>query len=248
MIKAVLIEDEKNSRLVLKSILQAECPNVQILGEAGSVEEGRTLIETRNPDLVFLDVQMPDGTGFDVIAAFPDPKFKVIFVTAYSQYAIKAFKYSAIDYVLKPIERSELVAAVNKIEEIESKDQYSEKVNTLVQNRKSFERIALTTTEGIIFAKVKEIIRCEAESNYTTLFLDDGRKLVVSKTLKDMDEMLSSSGFYRVHKSHLVNLEHVDQFINAEGGYVQMADKSKVEVARRRKEEFLDILMSYHKD
>lgn len=248
MIKAVLIEDEKNSRLVLKSILQAECPNVQILGEAGTVEEGRTLIETRNPDLVFLDVQMPDGTGFDVIAAFPDPKFKVIFVTAYSQYAIKAFKYSAIDYVLKPIERSELVAAVNKIEEIESKDQYSEKVNTLVQNRKSFERIALTTTEGIIFAKVKEIIRCEAESNYTTLFLDDGRKLVVSKTLKDMDEMLSSSGFYRVHKSHLVNLEHVDQFINAEGGYVQMADKSKVEVARRRKEEFLDILMSYHKD
>lgn len=248
MIKAVLIEDEKNSRLVLKSILQAECPNVQILGEAGSVEEGRTLIETREPDLVFLDVQMPDGTGFDVIAAFPDPKFKVIFVTAYSQYAIKAFKYSAIDYVLKPIERSELVAAVNKIEEIESKDQYSEKVNTLVQNRKSFERIALTTTEGIIFAKVKEIIRCEAESNYTTLFLDDGRKLVVSKTLKDMDEMLSSAGFYRVHKSHLVNLEHVDQFINAEGGYVQMADKSKVEVARRRKEEFLDILMSYHKD
>jgi two-component system LytT family response regulator len=241
MIKAVIIDDEEESRNTINNILTQYCDYVNIVGQADGVIKGKELILSRQPDIVFLDIQMADGTGFDLLEQLPKVEFRVIFVTAYDQYALKAIKYSALDYILKPIDPRQLIDAVNKFKVLESNFHImAEQIKTLFGFKSGFEKIALPTSEGLRFVKVDNIIRCESDNNYTNFFLKTGEKILVTKTLKDFEETLSDSNFIRVHQSHLINLTYVERYIKGEGGSVVMSDGSEVEVSRRRKENFLD--------
>jgi len=241
MIRAVIIDDEQESRNTINNILTHYCDYVSIVGQAEGVSKGKELIMLKQPDLVFLDIQMADGTGFDLLEQLPKVEFRVIFVTAYNQYALKAIKYSALDYILKPIDPQQLIDAVNKFRMIESNFHVvAEQIKTLFGYKSGFEKIALPTSEGLRFVKVEDIIRCESDNNYTNFFLKTREKILVTKTLKDYEETLSDSNFIRIHQSHLINLTYVERYIKGEGGSVIMSDGSEVEVSRRRKEAFLD--------
>ena len=241
MIRAVIIDDEEEGRNTVYNILTQYCNFVSVIGQADGVVKGRDLILTKQPELVFLDIQMADGTGFDLLEQLPKVEFRVIFVTAYDQYALKAIKYSALDYILKPIDPQQLIDAVNKFRMMESNFRIvAEQIKTLFGYKSGFEKIALPTSEGLRFVKVEDIIRCESDNNYTNFFLKTGEKILVTKTLKDYEETLTDSNFIRIHQSHLINLTYVERYIKGEGGSVVMSDGSEVEVSRRRKENFLD--------
>ena len=247
MIRAVIIDDEQEGRNTLNNMLNSFCSNVSISGLAHNVESGISLIENEQPELVFLDIHMPDGTGFDLLERLKQVTFKVIFVTAYDQYALKAIKFSAIDYLLKPVEPQQLIDAVNKLGEQSSDfDLISKQISTLFRNKNGFERITLPTFEGLRFIVLKDIIRCEADNNYTNFFLSSGEKVLVTRTLKEYDDTLSGLDFIRVHQSHLVNSKYIDRYIKGDGGSVIMTDGSQVEVSRRRKEEFLKRMTEDH--
>lgn len=240
MIRAVIIDDEQSSRDTIFNILQNYCDHVEVVGQAQNVAEGLALIGKTNPDVVFLDIRMPDGTGFDLLEKVPRIDFQVIFVTAYDQYALKAIKFSAIDYILKPVDPQMLIEAVGKIRVSNVDfDEMNKKINILLRNRNSFERITLPTFEGYKFVNIKDIIRCEADSNYTNFYLNSGEKVLVTRTLKEYEDNLSGMEFIRVHQSHMVNLKYIDRYIKGDGGTIVMMDGSEVEVSRRRKEEFL---------
>jgi two-component system, LytTR family, response regulator len=243
MIRAVIIDDEINCRQTLLALLKKYCQNVEVVAEAANISEGLKIISENSPDLVFLDVQMTDGTGFDLLERSVNVKFKTIFVTAHDTYAIRAFKFSATDYLLKPVEADELVAAVNKIDSGNKFDEINLKLEALISNRTNVEKIALPALDGIRLIKINEIIRCESDSNYTSFFLSSKNKIVVTRTLKEYEELLTPHGFFRIHQSHLVNLSHVSRYVKGEGGSVILDDGSEVEVARRRKEELLAVLL-----
>lgn len=240
MIRAIIIDDEQESRNTVFNILKGFCPNVEVAGQAANVKEGLQLIAGEKPDVVFLDIQMPDGTGFDLLEKVENLHFQVIFITAYDHYALKAIKFSALDYILKPVDPNQLIAAVEKIKTNNtSYDDITRRIHTLLRNKNSFERITLPTFEGFKFVNLKDIIRCESDSNYTHFYLNTGEKILVTRTLKEYEETLSDMNFIRVHQSHLVNTRYVDRYIKGDGGTVVMVDGSEVEVSRRRKEEFL---------
>ncbi|MBI9036982.1 MAG: response regulator transcription factor [Bacteroidales bacterium] len=245
MIRSIIIDDEEKGRNTLRNFLKKYCNNISVVAEGDCVKSGLEKISTYNPDLVFLDIQMPDGTGFNLLEKIKEIDFKVIFVTAYDQYALKAFKFSAIDYLLKPIDPEKLIDAVNRLSDIEDIKSINKKLEVLVGNNNRFEKIALPTVNGVHLVKIKDIIRCESESNYTTIFLATGKKILVTKTLKEYDEMLTPMHFYRVHQSHLINLAFVEKYHKGEGGFVIMEDGSEIEVARRRKEGFLSELIRF---
>ena len=241
MIRAVIIDDEEEGRNTVNNILTQYCDAIHVVGQADGVSKGKELIISKQPDIVFLDIQMTDGTGFDLLEQLPKVEFRVIFVTAYDQYALKAIKYSALDYILKPIDPQQLIDAVNKFKVLESNFHImAEQIKTLFGFKSGFEKIALPTSEGLRFVRVEDIIRCESDNNYTNFFLKNGEKILVTKTLKDYEETLSDSNFIRIHQSHLINLNYVERYIKGEGGSVIMSDGSEVEVSRRRKEAFLD--------
>jgi two-component system LytT family response regulator len=241
MIRAVIIDDEEEGRNTVNNILTQYCNYVSVVGQADGVAKGKDLILSKQPELVFLDIQMADGTGFDLLEQLPKVEFRVIFVTAYDQYALRAIKYSALDYILKPIDPQQLIDAVNKFKVLESNfNIMAEQIKTLFGFKSGFEKIALPTSEGLRFVKVEDIIRCESDNNYTNFFLKNGEKVLVTKTLKDYEETLSDSNFIRIHQSHLINLAYVERYIKGEGGSVVMSDGSEVEVSRRRKETFLE--------
>ena len=243
MIRTIIIDDEDRGRRTLTTQISKYCPDLEIVGEANGVESGLEVIRNHKPDVVFLDIQMQDGTGFDLLQQIPKVNFAVIFATAYDQYAVQAFKFSATDYLLKPIDPDQLIKAVDKLKtELESQN-LNKKLEALISNKNNFEKIALPTFDGIILVKIREIIRCQSESNYTTLFLPKGEKIVVTKTLKDFDEMLSPIGFFRIHQSHLINMAFVNKYIKGDGGAVKMEDGTTLEVARRRKDTFLERLL-----
>lgn len=240
MIKAIVIDDEQDSRNTVINILNNFCDNIQVIAQAENVKDGIAKIEKEKADVVFLDIQMPDGTGFDLLEKLSEINFQVIFVTAYDQYALKAIKYSALDYILKPVNPQHLMDAVEKLK-IPAPDfgLISKQISTLLRNKNGFERITLPTFEGLRFIILKDIIRCEADNNYTNFYLSSGEKVLVTKTLKEYDESLSGEDFIRVHQSHLVNSKYIDRYIKGDGGTIIMTDGSQVEVSRRRKEEFL---------
>ncbi|HEY8399674.1 MAG TPA: response regulator [Cytophagaceae bacterium] len=244
MRKAIIIDDEKKSRITLRNQLEKYCENIQIIAEADSVQSGINEITRHNPEVVFLDIQMPDGTGFDLLNSFNEINFKIIFITAYDQFAVKAFKFSAVDYLLKPVDPDQLVAAVKKLEKMDELTEMTSKLRLLMENKLNIKKIALPTFEGIKLAKIDEIIRCEADSNYTTIYITNNRKIVVTRTLKEYEELLSGFDFVRIHKSHLINLRFVDKYVSGDGGYVIMEDGSQVEVARRRKDVLLNLLLN----
>ncbi|MGP8329191.1 MAG: LytR/AlgR family response regulator transcription factor [Methanosarcinaceae archaeon] len=245
MINTLIVDDEIQSRESLRSYLNIYCPDVNLVDEADNVENGIRKIKKYNPDLVFLDVQMPDGTGFDLLNRIPERNFKTIFVSAYDRYAIKAFKFSAIDFLLKPVGSEELVNAIKKLDLAHEVRLLNKKIELLLQNRDSFKKIALPSMDEILFVQLSDIVRCESDTNYTVFHLNDGQKKIVSRTLKEYDEMLSGEGFCRVHHSQLVNLNHVSKYIKGEGGQLVLSNDDVIDVARRRKEALMERLARY---
>ena len=243
LIRAIIIDDEQESRNTIFNILKNFCDSVLVVGQAENVAEGISKIIDEKPDVVFLDIQMPDGTGFDLLEKVGKINFQVIFVTAFDQYALKAIKFSALDYILKPVDPQLLIEAVNKAKKSGTDlKTITNQISTLLRNKNGFERITLPTFEGFRFINLKDIIRCEADSNYTNFYLNSGEKILVTKTLKEYDESLGGLDFIRVHQSHLVNIKFIDRYIKGDGGTIIMVDGSEVEVSRRRKEDFLRLM------
>lgn len=246
MIRTVIIEDEKKSREVLMSLVEKNCPELQLIGTAESVEQAVELIRKEKPELVFMDIQLADGTGFDILQQVQGINFDLVFATAFDQYAIKAIKYSAIDYLLKPIDGDELKLAVKKIFEKRSNSSNVENLKFLINNLKKsddeFSRITLPTGNAYEIVNIKDIIRCEASESYTYFFLTGKRKFLVTAGLKHYEDILPSESFIRVHHHHLVNMDHVIRYLKVDGGYAVMSDDSKIEISRRKREAFLDRL------
>jgi two-component system, LytTR family, response regulator len=246
MLRAVIVEDEKPSRDSLVGMLNLFCKNVEIVGEAVSVREGISIVSSLKPDIVFLDIQMPDGSGFRLLEEIGDIGFDVIFTTAYDQFAIKAIKFSALDYLLKPIFRDDLIKAVDKAEENRQKKNRKEHIDVLLENIKKPAdeppRIVLSTTEKINVVNVDDIIRCESDNYYTFFHFTNGQRLIISKTLKENEEMLKDYNFIRPHKSHLINTKYIKSFLREEGGFIIMTDGSKVPVSRRKRDMILEII------
>jgi two-component system LytT family response regulator len=248
MINAIIIDDEEHCVARLRSLLAKHCADsVMIKGVFDSVETGLKAVENLQPDLVFLDVMLHDKTGFDILKQLPAVDFEVIFTTAFEHYAVPAFRFSALDYLLKPIDPDDLQQAVEKLKKKTAADNLPERLSTLFHNLKGFHsgshRIAVPTVSGINFIQVGDIIRCQSEINYTILFLKDKQKITVARTLKEFEELLGGHDFFRIHNSHLINLGCVKSYNRGKGGYVTMTDNSLVEVATRRKEEFLKRMM-----
>lgn len=232
-IKAVIIDDIELARASLLSDLEDYCLNVEIIGQADGVLSGLKLIKTVQPDLVFLDIHMADGEGFEILELMDKRDFGIIFTTASEDHAIKAFRHNAIDYLLKPIDPTLLKEAVNR---------FSNKSNS-TQDTKA-ETIALSTLDDLRIVKIKEIVRCESDGNYTTVHELNGSKTMVSKSLKEFEQKLSSYGFYRSHQSHLVNLALVESYLKSEGGFLKMEDGSEVPVSVRKKAEVQKVLLN----
>lgn len=246
MIKTIIIEDEQKSLEMLAGIIQKHCPDLNIIGLAKNVEEGVNLINSVTPELVFLDISMPDGSGFDLLEKVQDKKFEIIFATASDQHAIKAIKFSASDYLLKPIDIEELKKAVQKVIQRKSAIPNMENLQFLIQHLKradeSFQKITLPTGNAYEIVNIKDIIRCEADGSYTNFYLSDKRKLMISAGLKHYEELLPESDFIRVHHHHLINMNQVVRFLKEDGGYAVMSDGSKIEISRRKKEAFMERL------
>lgn len=248
MLRAVVIDDIDTIRTKNCDLIKATCPNIALVGQANSVVSGVQLIQQVVPDLVFLDVEMPDGTGFDLLQRLAPFAFKVIFVTGYEDFAIRAFRFSAVDYLLKPLDPKELSEAVSKAEEAHQKEVWELKFNTLLTNLERpihLQKLVLRTAERIYSVNIQDIVRCESDKNYTTFFLINGSKLLVSKTLKDYETLLQPLHFFRCHQSHLINMLYFDHFVKSDGGNtIVMKNKSVVPLSTRKKEEFLLLLDS----
>jgi two-component system LytT family response regulator len=248
MIKAIIIEDEKMSRETLRRMLEKYCPTVEVVAEADGYRKGLEQIRKYNPDVIFLDIQMPDGSGFRLLEEVDDIDFEIIFTTAFDQFAIKAIKYSALDYLLKPIIPQDLMDAVKKVEkkraELRKRKNLDIQMDSAHATDESSQKIILSTAEMIHVINVDDIVRCESDNYYTYFFFTDGRKLLVSKTLKENEELLSNHNFIRPHKSHLVNVKYIKSFIRQEGGYIIMTDGSRIPVSRRKKDKIMETLFN----
>jgi two-component system LytT family response regulator len=242
-IKMILIDDEIGARESVAHLLNVYCPQAELIAQAASVQEGVEVLTTMQPDVLLLDIRMSDGTGFELLKALPDLACQVIFITAYDQYALQALKWSALDYLLKPIDPDELVAAFQKAATSYHQPQQRLKQDTL---KASFNwdarKLILTTQENIHVVNIEDIIRCEATNNYTQFYLINNRKLLVSKTLKEYQDLLQGYGFFRLHHSHLINIHHLDRYSKRERGTIVRSDQSVVPVSLRRKEHLLQIL------
>lgn len=245
MLKTIIIDDESRARSALKQEIQLNCPEVEIIAEADSIATAVPLIKKLSPDLIFLDIQLSDGLGFTILEQADNQDYAIIFTTAYSEYALKAFKTSAIDYLLKPIDSTELIQAVEKtIIAIKDKTQTDRSVQGINKDLQQLQqkKIILHTSEGLHVIQIADIIRCNSYGNYSFVFLRDGSKILLAKILKEIEESLEGFGFDRVHHSHLINMNHVKSFRNKEGGIVVMSDMSEVPVSMRKKSAFLDHL------
>lgn len=242
-LRAIIVEDEQASRQALTNYLKKYCPDVELLDAVGSVKEGIESIEKNDPNLVFLDVEMPYGNAFDLLDSIEEINFETIFVTAFSHYAMKALNVSASYYLLKPINIDELIVAVEKVQENLNEENIPNHTRILVENihneQKQNHKIVLPLLDGFEVIKVKNIIRCKAEDNYTCFYLEDGSKRLISKTLKVYEELLKEFDFIRVHKSHLVNYHHITKYQKGKGGELKLTDGSRVEVAPSRKKELM---------
>ncbi len=244
MIKAVIIEDEAKGLHNLKSLLQKYCEQVEVIAEAEHIEGGLKILNDSkiNPDVAFLDINLPDGLVFQLLNQLNEINFDIIFVTAYEKFAVKACQYSSIGFIIKPIDPDELQEAVNRIRAgtVNKINQRLELFNQMYHNPNAFEKMSISALDGIYFINIKDIIRCEAEDNYTHVHLKTGERITASKTIKAYEEMLSGLNFYRVHKSHLINLNYMRKFVKGDGGYLVMDDGKKIEVSRRRRPAFME--------
>jgi two-component system LytT family response regulator len=248
MIKAVIVDDELNCVEMLEWLIKTYCPVVNVVALCTSGEKGIEAILKHRPDVVFLDIEMPRMNGFDMLEKFDNLFFDVVFTTAYNKFAIKAFRYSALNYLLKPVDPEDLQGTIKKLEEKKTsvgKDQ----LNLLLENMKNLsnpvQRIALSTGDGLIFVNTADIMYCQAESNYTNVVMAKGNKVLIAKTLKDIDETLSGKDFFRVHNSYLVNINHIKKFVRGDGGYILMNDDTHITIARSKREEFFDMFSKF---
>ena len=244
MIKAVIIEDEINGLNNLKNLLSKYCEEVSLIGEAGNIEEGLALLGglDTSPDVAFLDINLPDGLVFQLLNQLSQIDFDIIFVTAYEKFAVKACQYSSIGFIIKPIDPDLLQEAVNRIR-MGAGNKIAQRLDVFTQhynNPNAFEKMSISALDGIYFINIKDIIRCEAEDNYTHIHLKNGSKITASKTIKAYEDLLSGVNFYRVHKSHLINLNYMRKFVKGDGGYLVMDDGMKIEVSRRRRPAFME--------
>ncbi|MFT3701094.1 MAG: LytTR family DNA-binding domain-containing protein [Agriterribacter sp.] len=249
MIQCIIIDDERNALEMMEWLLKTYCPQVQILEMCNSAETGIEAIKKYRPDVVFLDIEMPKMNGFDMLEQFDRLFFDVVFCTAYDQFAIKAFHYSALNYLLKPVDPDDLKSTVRRIEEkksVPTKEQFALLLQNIQHPQKTTpQRIALSTGDGLIFIPTNDIIYCEAESNYTTVVLAGGKKVVVSKVLKEIDEALNGPDFYRVHSSFLINLNHIKKFVRVDGGYIIMDNDATINISRSRRQEFMEMFSKF---
>jgi two-component system LytT family response regulator len=248
MITALLIDDD-NLRAGMKSLLSRYAPEIAIMGEADSVKTGTELLLKTEPQVVFLDIHLGDGSGFDLLEEVNKRgklNSQIVFITAHEQYAIKAFRFSALDFLLKPVDPDELEKVISKIKNVLVKSESVAHIDLLLENiRKkvdNFKRIALSTADGIHLFEISDIIRCESEDNYTKFYIKNNKPVMISKTLKEYEDLLTEHGFERIHQSHLINLAYLKSYIKKDGGYVVMADNSNLPISQRKKERLQEIL------
>ncbi|MEP7169872.1 MAG: LytTR family DNA-binding domain-containing protein [Bacteroidota bacterium] len=248
MIRTILIDDEQHCRDSLSATLKNHFPEIELLAVCTNVIEGQEAIEKLKPELVFLDVEIPPSTGFDLLQNLSSISFEVIFTTAFDKYAVRAIKASALDFILKPVGKEDLSLALERFKQKKSKNDSQQQMETLFENirhlKDPLKKIMLPSQNGFEYVNVKDIIRLQADSNYTTFYFTDKRKIVVSKTLKEYEDMLSGKDFFRVHQSHIINTQFIKNYVKGEGGIVVMQDGSEIDVSRRRKEDFLKALES----
>jgi len=246
MVKAIIVDDEQKSREALNGLIDRYCPEVFVIAQANGCKDGIEKTKKFNPDIVFLDIQMPDGSGFNFLEAFENFNFEVIFTTAHDQYAIQAIKYSALDYLLKPIDPDEMKLAVYRYIQKQDKGQINKNIKVLLDNLKNpasdAKKIILSTSEGMHIISTDDIIRCESDDYYTKFFFVNQTSLLISKTLKQNEAILSDFNFIRPHKSHLVNIKYIKSYLKVDGGFILMTDGSKIPVSRRKRESIVEIL------
>lgn len=251
MITALLIDDDSNLRNGMKSLLARYAPEIRIIGEADSVETGAKIVLQNPPQVVFLDIHLGDGSGFDLLEEVNQRgklNSQIVFITAHEQYAIKAFRFSALDFLLKPVDPDELQKVIEKLKQVIDKNDSVAHIDLLLENiRKkvdNFKRIALSNSDGIHLFEVSDIIRCESEDNYTKFYIKNSKPILISKTLKEYEELLTEHGFERIHQSHLINLAYLKSYIKKDGGYVVMADNAHLPISQRKRERLNEILKS----
>ena len=249
MITALLIDDDSNLRNGMKSLLSRYAPEIEIIGEAESVETGTALLLQNPPQVVFLDIHLGDGSGFDLLEEVNKRgkvSSQIVFITAHEQYAIKAFRFSALDFLLKPVDPDELQKVIDKLKQVIDKNDNVAHIDLLLENiRKkvdNFKRIALSNSDGIHLFDISDIIRCESEDNYTKFYIKNNKPILISKTLKEYEDLLTEHGFERIHQSHLINLAYLKSYIKKDGGYVVMADNSNLPISQRKKDRLQELL------
>jgi len=242
--KAIIIDDIEQARTTIKQDLAVYASDFEIVGEASGVVQGAKLLKEIQPDILFLDIQMQDGSGFDLLDLLPAIEFKIIFITASDAHAIKAFRYAAIDYLMKPIDPDELVEALKKFRasDIDESATYALLNDRLKNHQKPNERLALHSQDRIQIVEIETIIRCESSINYTTFFFKNGDQIVVTRTLKEFEDLLSDQGFFRVHQSHLVNTKQIKEYVKTDGGHLNMKDGTIIPVSVRKRPEVMKML------
>ena len=246
--KAIIVDDEPAVRNIISTLLNDSFRDITVSAQAGSVQEGFAAVTEHQPDLLFLDVELPDGLGFDLLKKLSPVRFRTIFITGHQEYALDAIKVSALDYILKPIDLDELSVAITRAREIINHEEEQLKMQALSENlagKKVLKRIILRTADALQLISVSDIIRAEAESNYTHFHLAGGKHIMVSRTIKEYEAMLSGSGLIRVHQSHIVNLNHIDKFFKHDGGYLQLKDGSTVPVSANLKQKVLQAITDH---
>ncbi|HLF64711.1 MAG TPA: LytTR family DNA-binding domain-containing protein [Saprospiraceae bacterium] len=246
MLRALIVEDEHLNREVLKSLIKTYCEGITIVGEAQDVKTAIDAIKSMRPEVVFMDIELGDGTAFDVLREIGKPEFQLVFTSAYDHYAVRAFKFNALDYLLKPIDPDELKAAVQKVRKAGTPQHRNlEHFLTNISNtRNENPVITLSTSESFEYIPVRNIVRCEAQGAYTKFYMKNKSSLLVSKTLKEYEPLLQPYHFFRTHQSHLINLHEVERYLKGDGGYVVLKDGMKIGVARTRRDEFLRAMRS----
>jgi two-component system, LytTR family, response regulator len=252
MIKTIIVDDEFVSRNVLKKLLDINCPDIEVICECTNAEDAKREIKQLQPQLVFLDISMPGKSGLDMLKEIPDINFEIIFVTAFHEYTIQAIRFSAIDYLLKPVDKNELVEALERVKKKIADAESHAPVQTFLHNMQTNQsqqemQLCVPGIKGFQIIKIRDIIYCEAENTYTKIFLQDNQKLLASRPLIDYEMLLQDASFVRIHKSYLINMQHLKEYLKGEGGSVLMTNGKELEISRRKKEYFVNYMKQFFK-
>ena len=246
MIRTLIVEDEKRSARLLEKLLNEFCENIEVAGISYNVPDAYEKVINLKPELVFLDIEMQSETGFDLLKKFSEINFAIIFTTAYEKYALRAIKFSAIDYLLKPIDVADLTLAVSKVEQYQKKNLLKSNLDVLLHNfqnkNNDLQKIALSTSEGLHLISVTDINYCESDGPYTTFYLKNAKPIIVSKHLKEYEELLTPFNFFRIHNSYLINLREIKKYVRGDGGQVEMNDGTLLNVSKSRKDDLVNII------